>query len=164
MADVAVGTKQSAKEEAAARSRVLAKMLDRLFASLVSGPSLNCRPHSSRQRVDWTQIAKFQDLTPEAALAGLLGADEQVKLVGRAPLPRGVARDARPGKPAADGDGDSRVTPEQRAARQAWADQANLLGKLRTIAEDARTYEQDTGVHVLNIGFPLLSLPPAVTG
>ncbi len=28
------------------------------------------------------------------------------------------------------------------------------------MAEDARTYEQDTGVHVLNVGFPLLSLPP----
>ncbi len=35
-----------------------------------------------------------------------------------------------------------------------------VFGKLRTIAEDAKTYEQDTGVHVLSIGFPLLSLPP----
>src|SRR6478609_8059583 len=32
-------------------SKVLAKMLDRLFAALANGPSLNCKPHSSRQRV-----------------------------------------------------------------------------------------------------------------
>ena len=45
-------------------------------------------------------------------------------------------------------------------AERAWLDQQALLTKFRIIADDARTYEQDTGVHVLNLGFPLLSLPP----
>ena len=39
---------------ASGTNRILTKMLERLFAALVNGPSLNCRPHSSRQRVDWT--------------------------------------------------------------------------------------------------------------
>ena len=42
------------------RSRViLQKMLERLFASLVSGPGMNCRPHSSRQRVDVAQLGRL---------------------------------------------------------------------------------------------------------
>ena len=48
----------------------------------------------------------------------------------------------------------------EKAAERVWLDQQGLLTKLRVIADDARTYEQDTGVHVLNVGFPLLSLPP----
>ncbi len=39
-----------------------------------------------------------------------------------------------------------------------------MLTKLRVMADDARTYGQDTGVHALNIGFPLLSLPPGTFG
>lgn len=39
-------------------NRILEKMLDRLYASLIGGPSLNCRPHSSRQRVDVTMRLK----------------------------------------------------------------------------------------------------------
>src|SRR5262249_30326850 len=41
-----------------------------------------------------------------------------------------------------------------------WSAQQSLLTKLRSLAEDARDYEQDTGAHVLHVGFPLLSLPP----
>ena len=36
--------------------------------------------------------------------------------------------------------------------------------KLRTIGEDARLYEQDTGAQVLFVGFPLLQLPPRKGG
>jgi hypothetical protein len=136
---------------AAEKNRILTKMLDRLFATLVNGPSLNCRPHSSRQRVDWTLLGKFKDASPEDALRKLLGEDEQVKLTGRVTVPKRVRADAD----------DEAISPADRAARQAWTDQLALTGKLRGIAEDAKTYEQDTGVHVLNIGFPLLSLPPA---
>jgi hypothetical protein len=135
---------------AAGSNRVLTKMLDRLFATLVNGPSLNCRPHSSRQRVDWTLLGKFKDGSPEEALRKLLGPDEEVKLTGRVTMPRRVRDDAD----------DDDLSSEDRAARQAWNDQLALMGKLRGIAEDAKTYEQDTGVHVLNLGFPLLSLPP----
>ena len=31
---------------------ILTKMLDRLFAAMLNGPSMNCRPHASRQRLD----------------------------------------------------------------------------------------------------------------
>jgi hypothetical protein len=160
-------------------NRILSKMLDRLFAALVNGPSLNCRPHSSRQRVDWTLVGKLKDGAPEEALRKVLGADEGVKLTGRVTAPRRVRGDfeteERPVGHAAkrgegggtgeeSGDGEE-LSAEERAARQAWVDQTSLLGKLRGIAEDAKTYEQDTGVHVLNIGFPLLTLPPgAATG
>jgi hypothetical protein len=149
-------------------------MLERLFAALVNGPSLNCRPHSSRQRVDWTLVGKLKDGSPEDALRRLLGKDEEVKLTGRVTMPRRMAEidedDAVDDTVAANGDGagdaelKSKLSPEERAARQAWTDQVSLLGKLRGIAEDAKTYEQDTGVHVLNIGFPLLSLPPSAVG
>jgi hypothetical protein len=58
-----------------ASSRViLQKMLDRLFAALVSGPGMNCRPHSSRQRVDVSQISRLLDLSPEESQEGALGA------------------------------------------------------------------------------------------
>jgi len=32
-------------------NKILARMLDRLFAAIVSGPSLNCRPHASRHTI-----------------------------------------------------------------------------------------------------------------
>src|SRR5262249_5229826 len=51
-------------------------------------------------------------------------------------------------------------TPEEKAALRAYQEQQALLAKLRNVAEDARTFEQDTGAHVLHVGFPLLHLPP----
>ena len=36
-------------------NKILQKMLDRLLAGLVNGPSLNCRPYASRQRLDFVQ-------------------------------------------------------------------------------------------------------------
>ena len=35
---------------AEANNKILTHMLERLFAGMLSGPNLNCRPHSSRQR------------------------------------------------------------------------------------------------------------------
>ena len=74
-----------------AANKVLEKMLDRLLASLTSGPSLNCRPHHSRQRVDFTTVAKLADLSPEEALVELLGNDREVKLTGRVAAPKRAA-------------------------------------------------------------------------
>ena len=54
-------------------NKVLAKMLDRLFAGLMSGAGMNCRPHASRQRVDLTQLARLKDGAPEEILRQLLG-------------------------------------------------------------------------------------------
>ena len=136
------------------RNRILSKMLERLFATLVNGPSLNCRPHSSRQRVDLSSLSRLKDGSPDAGLVRLLGDDRQMKFTARVPSPpRRLMEmdDAAEKKDLSDAD---------RAAVTAWREQESLFAKLRTIAEDARTYEQDTGVHALNIGFPLLSLPP----
>src|SRR5688572_25764829 len=148
-----------AKAPAEGKNRILTKMLDRLFAALVNGPSLNCRPHSSRQRVDWTHLARLKDLSAEDALHAILGQEQEVKLTARVPMPRRMARGDR------DGDGgEGALSPEERAGNQAWSAQTALLGKLRGIAEDAKTYEQDTGVHVLYVRFPLPSLAAGLVG
>ncbi|MEA2734317.1 MAG: hypothetical protein QOE14_768, partial [Humisphaera sp.] len=132
---------------------ILTRMLDRLFASMLNGPSMNCRPHASRQRIDLVQLAKLRDAAPGQVLLQLLS-KLPVKLAARVPVPPRKIMQA---------DEDS-LTAEQRAAQEAWGDQQSLRSKLRLIAEDARTYEQDTGVHALNLGFPLLSLPPGTFG
>lgn len=134
-----------------AQNKILTKLLDRLFASLVNGPSLNARPHASRQRVDLTHIARLEDLSAEDALRGLLGPLCGAKSRAKVSPPRRAIDDGTP---------DEELTDADRQARKRWSDQQALLHKLRMIAEDAKTYEQDTGVHVLHVGFPLLSLPP----
>src|SRR5438874_2577294 len=103
-------------------SKILSKMLGRLFASLLSGPALNCRPHSSRQRIDFTALARLKDASPEAALRALLGADRKVKLTARVP--------AVPKRPATDEDIPP-LTPEEKTAQQSWTDQQSLLSKLK---------------------------------
>jgi hypothetical protein len=133
-----------------APSLILAKMLDRLFASITSGPSLNCRPHSSRQRVDLAQFSALGGATPGEALAGLLRPQAVARIVARdlsrrAPEP--LTAPEAGGAPPGTGPGARRMSAPA------------LLAKLRVIADEARIYEDDTGVHVLNIGFPLLSLP-----
>ena len=145
-----------------AENRILKKLLDRLFASLLNGPSLNCRPYSSRQRVDLNQLAKLKDLSPEMILRTLLGPDREAKVAAkvRPPKQRKNAIEAE----TTDDESEDSLTPEERAAKQAWADQQTVLTKLRAITDDARTYENDTGVHTLQIGFPLLSLPPGASG
>jgi len=142
-------------------NRILVKMLDRLFASLTSGPSLNCRPHASRQRIDLTALARLGDISPEEVLRRLLSAERGAKITARVPSATaqrradGVWADARQR---------GEVTAEQAAAEEAFASQQAVLSKLRVMAEDARIYEQDTGVYVLNMGFPLLSIPAGVSG
>src|SRR5688500_10909291 len=136
----------------AGKNRVLDKMLERLFASLANGPSLNARPHSSRQRVDLTHVARLADRSAEDVFRDLLAPERSSKLKARVPQPLVSESDVDPK--------DQAKLAEARAAREKWDEQQAFLHKLRIIAEDARTYEQDTGVHVLNLGFPLLSLPP----
>jgi hypothetical protein len=62
---------------------VLTKMLDRLFASMVNGPSMNCRPHASRQRIDLVQVSRLKNIEPERMLLSLIGPGRLVKLVAR---------------------------------------------------------------------------------
>ena len=124
---------------------VLSTMLDRLLAGLMAGPNMNCRPHASRQRVDLTQLSKLADVAPEAVLLGLLGEAGAAKVVAKVKVPRKAERK--------EGEGE---TPRERAFREQQA----LLAKVRLIADEARTYENDTGVAALAVGFPLLSVPP----
>ena len=72
----------------AATNKVLVKMLDRLFAALVNGPSLNARPHNSRQRVDFAQLGRLGDISPDEALRRLLGEARQVRVAARVPVPK----------------------------------------------------------------------------
>ncbi len=153
---------------AATGNKVLSKMLDRLFAALINGPALNCRPHSSRQRFDFTHLAKLQDLSSEEAFRALLGEERCFKVTSKVAMP---PRRKSSAKRVLDSHGEGEetpveepISPQERAAQQAWAEQQSILSKVRTIAEDARTYENDTGVHVLHVGFPLLSLPPGKSG
>lgn len=114
---------------------VLARMLDRLLAALVTGANMNCRPHNSRQRIDLSVLSRFADTMPIEILKRLLGDERQAKCVAAVKEPR---------------EGED---------PQTWRSQESLLAKLRGIAEDARTYEQDTGARSLFVGFPLLHLP-----
>lgn len=147
-------------------NRVLVQMLERLFASMVNGPAMNARPHSSRQRIDLTQLAKLQDVAPAVVLRNLLSGEGEAEIIGKTPLPKkGKARLTRnSGKNAPADEQDPELTDEDRAQMRAWSDQQATITKLRTIVEDAKTYEQDTGVAVLNVGFPMLSLPPGSFG
>ena len=141
------------------RNGVLEKMLDRLFAALVNGPSLNCRPHASRQRIDLIQIGKLKDNTAEQLLRDLLGENRSARAAAKVAPPKRRKRAESPEKSNGNGQSGEDLSPEEKAAIAAWDDQEQVFRKLRVIVDDARIYEQDTGVHVLNIGFPLLRLP-----
>ncbi len=143
-------------------NRILTKMLDRLYATLARGPSLNCRPHSSRQRIDLTSLRCFGQLDPRQVLIELLGPAHSSNVPATISMPDSLVR-KNPFEHVAEPDPES-LTDEERVAEKAWRAQKSLLGKLRNLSEDALTYEQDTGVHALNLGYPILSLPPGTMG
>ncbi|MEM1099669.1 MAG: DUF4011 domain-containing protein, partial [Planctomycetota bacterium] len=148
---------------------VLAAMLDRLYASLMRGPGLNCRPNRSRQRIDLTQLADFDDLPPVDALTQLLDSAGTVRLDANVPRPddwsEGFWRKRKRGEDEIDEAAETETQSEEdRQAHAAYARQRKLLSKLRNLSDDARTYVQETGVHALNVGYPLLSVPPGTFG
>jgi len=152
---------------AGASNAILDRMLERLFLGLMNGPSVNCRPHNSRQRIDLTQLDKFSDLAPTAVLAALLEPDRKIKLTGQNSPPPAMKFDENTFKRTStatsdkeDEPDDPKLTPEQRKAIAAWKGQQRVVNKLKIVADEARTYEQDTGANVLQIGFPLVCLPP----
>lgn len=126
-----------------AGQKLIEVLQDRLYASLTSGPLMSCRPHSSRQRVDLMQLAKLNGPTPKGVLASLLGKERSAKLIAN---DSGAA-------PATNGNGNGNASLGQDELR-------GLFAKLRAIAEDAKTYEEDTGTQALFLGFPLLNVPP----
>jgi hypothetical protein len=127
---------------------ILETMLQRLFASLVHGPSMNARPHRSRQRCDWTDLAAFGGTAPETALGTLLD-NRKVE------FPAKVPPFTPPPYP------EPEWSAEQKQARDAHQKQSRLLKKLRDIADDALEYVNDHGESCLALGFPLVSLAPA---
>ncbi len=152
-------------------NRILTKMLDRLYASLARGPSINCLPHRSRQRVDLATFSAFEDGEPVEILRDLLGEREVATVGARVPMPASLVNQPRGFRgrvsepsPTPSADELTERPPEELAAERAWKRQQKLLTKLRNLSEDARTYEQDTGVHALYLGYPILSLPPGVAG
>lgn len=126
---------------------ILETMLQRLFASLVHGPSMNARPHRSRQRCDLTELACLQGADPSTAFKTLL---EKRKIEFPARVPVFNA----PAFPEAE------WSDEQKKARDEYQKQTRLLKKLREIADDALEYMNDHGESCLALGFPLLSVPP----
>lgn len=177
---------------------ILAKMLDRLYVALMRGPGLNCKPHSSRQRIDLTDLEAFDDLPPNEVLQRLMGEQRDVRVNARVPQPEGFqlggwhkSKKKSPPPPPPEtpapapesselpetGESAEDTSPELEAeppavkpeppedpAVRAFRRQRSLLTKLRNLSDDAKTYEQDTGVHALNIGYPVLSIPPGAAG
>lgn len=152
---------------------ILSRMLDRLFASMARGPCLNCRPHASRQRIDLTLIGNLKDIAPDRVLTDLLSEKREVSIAAKVPSPPNTSAVDRLKMMAGinateldQKDNESHAPQEdsKNAATQEWIAQRALLTKLRNMSDDARTYEQDTGVHALHLGFPILSLPPGIVG
>lgn len=126
---------------------ILGKLLDRLYASLVQGPCLNCRPHSSRQRIDLSSLHAFQHLPPSEIIPKLLSGPKRIEILAKVPPFRGPPDE-------------DNLTDQQKAAKRASDTQSRLLGKLRDVTEDAFDYEQETGENALYIGYPLISVSP----
>ena len=147
---------------AAAPNAILARLLERLYASMVGGASLNCRPHRSRQRVDLFSFNALggndngADGPAGDVVPALLGPAGKIEVLARVPAPRGTN--------AATGGGDRPPSREERATHRAFERQDQLLAKLRDIAGDARDYEQDHGESALYVGYPLLHLPLGAEG
>lgn len=126
---------------------ILQTMLQRLFASLVHGPSMNARPHNSRQRCDFTELGAFAGKQPTEGFRQLLKD-------GSVEFPAKVPRFVEPKYPEAE------WSDEEKKAKAEYTRQSKLLKKLRDIAEDARDYMNDHGESCLALGFPLISIPP----
>jgi len=127
---------------------ILRTMLQRLYASIITGPGINSRPHNSRQRVDFLDLKHLKGTDVSSVLATLLtNAGRSVE------FPAKVSSFERPQYP------ESEWSDEQKAACNAYERQSKVLAKLRDIAEEATNYYNDYGEHALFIGFPILSLP-----
>ena len=131
----------------ASENRILATLLDRLYATLTRGPCLNCRVHNSRQRVDLFSVTALQHLSVKEIVPKLILDQRKLEVRGNVPVYRGPVDDAS-------------MTEKDRAAKLAYEAQSKLLLRLRDIAEDARDYERETGENALYIGYPFVSIPP----
>jgi hypothetical protein len=128
-------------------NHILTTLLDRLYGTLVHGPCLNCRVHRSRQRVDLFDITALQHLSIREIVPQVVAGGRKVEIRGKVPVYRGPEKDED-------------MDEKDRASKAVYEGQMKLLTRLRGIAEDALTYEQETGENALYIGYPFVSLPP----
>jgi hypothetical protein len=140
------------------RSRFLPKMLERLYAAMTGGPSLHCRPQNSRQRIDLCALACLDGPQPQEAIGHLLGDAKAVKYA--APLSNRKLEEPPPTSKSDAPAVSPPVSEEKRAVRRQIEEQQAALRKLAVIADDAASYEHETGAQVLFLGYPLLSIPP----
>ncbi|MFC7337601.1 AAA domain-containing protein [Haloferula chungangensis] len=126
---------------------ILETMLQRLYQSMLKGPSLNVRPHNSRQRVDVAELLAMGYVSETSFLKTLL--DE-----GKVEISAKAERFKKPAYPEAE------WSDQEKRQRDAWEKEVKLLRKLAGIAADAKEYYNDHGEDALFVGFPILSLPP----
>ncbi len=129
-------------------------LLDRLYASLVKGPAINCYPGNSRQRVDLQTLASLsnQAVQGSAILQELMGQSAKFTIT--------PTIDSVPAFKADDED-----EPEEiKKARKSNAEKLKLLKKLFHISKDADVFQKDTGNYILYLGYPLLCMQPAAGG
>ncbi|MFU8830223.1 MAG: hypothetical protein ACNA8P_12430, partial [Phycisphaerales bacterium] len=71
-------------------SGILNQMLDRLFASIVRGPSIDCKPTNSRQRLDLIELSALGDLEPFEIVRRLMSDEGTVRVSAQIdkPAPR----------------------------------------------------------------------------
>jgi hypothetical protein len=74
-------------------NKILATLLDRLYATLTHGPCLNCRVHNSRQRVDLFSITALQHLSVKEVVPKLILDQSRLELRGNVPVYRGPVED-----------------------------------------------------------------------
>src|SRR5262249_35840855 len=119
---------------------------------------------------DLTALQKLRDVGPSQVLWELLSRQRSVKVCPKVSQPKPLRnsekkphdREKLEPRPIGGADAaESELSPEETAAQNEWSDQQSLLSKFGVLVDEARTYEQDTGVHVLNVGFPLLNVPPS---
>ena len=97
---------------------ILKTMLDRLHASLTSGPSLNARPHNSRQRVDVMELQNLRSIDPAKLISTLLDGKGTMEIQAKVPL------FVKPELP------EEQWTDEQKKAKAQYDRQAKVLNKL----------------------------------
>ncbi|MEM1182316.1 MAG: AAA domain-containing protein [Acidobacteriota bacterium] len=144
---------------------ILEEMLARLYGAMMRGPQLNASPHGRRQRLDLTQLRRFEDASPEEVFTGLLSSSGQSKIKARVPIPPAAVFEADRERQEraiqrnlAAGSEEPREPVDPHLDR--WRAQNKLLQRLRHLGEDAQVYAQETGVEALEVGYPILSLPP----
>src|SRR5688500_18956421 len=108
-------------------NKILQRMLERLYASLASGPLLSCRPHASRQRMDLIRLGQLDGPKPTDILPMLFAPDGSAKLVGRRGEPE-------PSRSLSRSDDES--LNDLGAASGSGADDGGVWSRLRTIIED----------------------------